>query len=159
MLGGQTPECEICGKKADTVYEINFEGTRILVCERDARGREVINTFGPKSKEERSVEARTRPPMQEELVENFGEKIRNAREAIGLPLRVLAERISEKESTLTRIEKQETLPNEKTRQKLEKELGIRLLSKLSEGKQFVAQKKNEPFTIGDFTKKDDKDGE
>ncbi|MDE1855195.1 MAG: TIGR00270 family protein [Candidatus Micrarchaeota archaeon] len=154
------PECEICGKRVDTVYEINFEGTRILVCGKDARGRDVINTFGPKSSEERSKPPEpAKAPMQEELIENYGEKIRKAREALGIPVKVLAERISEKESTLTRVEKQETLPSEKTRQKLEKELGIKLLAKSQESKQFIASKKSEPVTLWDLANKDEKDGE
>lgn len=153
------PECEICGKKVDTVYEINFEGAQLLVCEKDARGREVINTFGPRSKRDVERErTQSSVPAQEELVDNFGEEIRKAREALGLPLRVLAERISEKESTLTRIEKQEMLPGEKTRKKLEKELGIRLVVKRSEEKRFVQQKRNETATLAEFAKKD-KEGE
>ncbi len=151
------PECEICGRKVDTVYEINFEGAQILVCEKDSRGRDIINTFGPRSKE-KGVDRRTteKAPARDELIENYGEEIRKAREAIGLPLKVLAEKISEKESTLTRIEKQETLPSEKTRQKIEKELGIRLLAKVPEGKQFVSSRKSEPVTLWDLAKKDEK---
>jgi uncharacterized protein (TIGR00270 family) len=97
--------------------------------------------------------------VQSELVENYGEEIRKAREALSLPLKVLAERINEKESTLTRIEKQEMLPSEKTRQKLEKELGIKLLSKASDTKTFIASKKSEPVTLWDLAKKEDEKGE
>ncbi len=155
------PECEICGKKTDTVYEVLVDGTQMLVCERDAQRRDVVNRFGPSSKREtpgRNVERAA--PAQKELVENYGEVIRKAREALGLPMKVLGERISEKESTLTRIEKQETLPSEKTRMKLENELGIKLLAQGAEEKKFVQAKKNEPATLWEFaTKREEKDGE
>lgn len=155
------PECEICGRKVATVYEITLDGAQMLVCEKDAQGRDVLKTFGPEEQKQES--AKNAPVAKEsgpeEVVEGYGEKIRIAREALGLPLKVLAERINEKESTLNRVEKQETLPSEKTRQKLEKELGIKLLSKGNDEKRFVAAKKNEPVTLWDLAKKDEKQGE
>lgn len=159
------PECEICGRKVATVYEITLDGAQMLVCEKDARGRDVLKTFGAEERKQESARNKstsapvTRESGQEEVVENYGEKIRVAREALGLPLKVLAERISEKESTLLRIEKQKTLPSEKTRQKLEKELGIKLVSRGTEEKRFVAAKKSEPVTLWDLAKKDEKQGE
>ncbi len=153
------PECEICGKKVDTVYEIMLDGAQMLVCEKDARGRHVAHSFGSDS--QRAVgdqRAAHGERAQEELIENYGEAIRKAREALGLPVRVLGERISEKESTLSRIEKQETLPSEKTRKKLEKELGIKLLAKEPDEKRFVQTRKNEPATLWEFAnKKDEKE--
>ncbi len=153
------PECEICGKKVDTVYEIVLDGAQMLVCEKDAKGRDVVNAFGPDAGSGRARRPVSEEPTQEELVEGYGEVIRKSREAMGLPVRVLAERINEKESTLTRIEKQETLPSEKTRKKLEKELGIKLLNKEPEEKRFVQSGKNEPPTLWDMAKKDEKHGE
>ena len=153
------PECEICGKTVGTVYEIMLDGAQMLVCERDAMGRDVVNTFGPQQKDSRRMPAPDAREDAEELVENYGEVIRKAREAMGLPVKVLGERISEKESTLERIEKEKTLPSEKTRVKLEKELGIRLLAKSQVSKSFVATKKSEPPTLWDLAKKDQKSGE
>jgi putative transcription factor len=155
------PECEICGRKVATVYEITLDGAQMLVCEKDAQGRDVLKTFGTEERKRESAKAApvAKESGPEEIIENYGEKIRAAREALGLPLKVLAEKISEKESTLTRVEKQETLPSEKTRQKLEKELGIKLLSKGTEEKKFVAAKKNEPVTLWDLAKKEKEEGE
>lgn len=131
------PECEICGRQVETVYEIVVEGARMLVCEADAKGEEVVQRFDSREARSQPKASEKREPEeegQEEISENYGEEIRKAREKLGLPLKVLAEKISEKASTLVRIEKQKTLPSEKTRKKLEKELGIRLISKVP-GKQ------------------------
>ena len=141
------------------MYEIVLDGAQMLVCEKDAGGREVVKTCGPRQKDNRRMPTAAAAEETEELVENYGALIRKARETIGIPVKVLAERISEKESTLDRIENEKTLPSEKTRVKLEKELGIRLLAKSQNPKTFVAIKKSEPTTLWDLAKKDEKDGE
>ena len=153
------PECEICGKQTASVFEINLEGAQMLVCESCARGKEVVHRFGS---EEGGGGLREAEPEREteELIENYGREVRKAREAMGLPLAVLAERINEKESALARIEKERTLPSEKTRMKLERELGIRLLSRGAAERMFVPAKKGEPPTLGDLAKKkDEEEGE
>ena len=95
----------------------------------------------------------------EELVENFGEVIRNAREKQGLPIKVLAEMINEKESTLVRIEKQKSSPGEKTRHKLEKELRIKLLAKATEKKRAGAAGSEEERARHPLGRGEKKEGE
>ncbi|MGA3020593.1 MAG: multiprotein bridging factor aMBF1 [Candidatus Micrarchaeales archaeon] len=153
-------ECEICGKQSDALYEISVEGAQMLACRRCAKGGEILRTVNAEIEEKPRKSAtveKKREGGREEIIENYGETIRNAREALGLPVRVLAERISEKESTLIRIEKQKTLPNEKARKKLEKELGIKLVSMSGEKEQFKTPKKDEPVTIWDLAKKKDEE--
>ena len=148
-------ECEICGKRTETVYEIDFEGVRTLACEKCAKGRQVMGVLGQKKQPEARGDKRAvqqaYEAVSEELADNYGELIRNARERMSLPLKVLAERISEKESTLARVEKQETLPSEKTRKKLEKELGIRLIVKVPASPR-QPQHEQDKITLGDMIK-------
>ncbi len=146
-------ECEICGRRAEVVYEIDFEGVQTLACEKCAKGRQVTGVLGRKQEAgSRGATAPEPEPETEELAENYGELVRNARERMGLPLKVLAERISEKESTLARIEKQGTLPSEKTRKKLEKELGIKLIVKVPAGPREAQRPMGERITLGDMVK-------
>lgn len=154
-------ECEICGRRVEVVYEIDFEGVQTLACEKCARGRQAIGVLGQMhDTKDRHAAASPEPePESEELAENYGELIRNAREKMGLPLKVLAERISEKESTLTRIEKQSTLPSEKTRKKLEKELGVRLIVKVPVGSNKIRHASGEKITLGDMIEPKDKGDE
>ncbi|MEM3876096.1 MAG: helix-turn-helix domain-containing protein, partial [Candidatus Micrarchaeaceae archaeon] len=63
----------------------------------------------------------------EQIIDDYGETIRRARESMGLSLKVLAELLNEKESFLARIEKQKTTPNSKLIEKLEKTLNIKLI--------------------------------
>jgi uncharacterized protein (TIGR00270 family) len=107
------------------------------------------------TEDESAVRAAPQPRSAEEaeLVANYGEVIRKAREALGLPVKVLAERISEKESTLVRIEKQKAQLTEKERKKLEKELGIHLLAKADEKKVAARPRRDEPVSLWDAAKK------
>jgi len=67
----------------------------------------------------------------EEIVEDYAKIIRAARERAGLPLSVVAERISEKESYIHAIEGGRLGPTLEVARKLEKELGIKLVEKVA----------------------------
>lgn len=125
--------CEICGRPTSTIYVVEIEGARMWVCADDAKGKRVIQSIDlRRTKTQEKTVAKQKGKVEEELLENYGGEIRKAREKLGLPLRVLAERINEKESTLVRVEKQKTLPSVKLTKKLEKELGIKLTAKVQE---------------------------
>jgi putative transcription factor len=151
-------ECEICGRETTTVYEVTVDGAKMLACERCSKGKGIpISTGGGEGARRR--DAMTAVPVirekeTEEFVENFGDVIKRAREKNGLPIKVLAEMINEKESNLVRIEKGKSFPGEKTRLKLEKELRIKLLVKTTEKReQIPGSGKAEPVTLWDMIKK------
>jgi putative transcription factor len=156
-------ECEICGRSTDDLYEIKVEGAMMLVCRRCSAGKEVLHKFGKETKQtiRQSVGTRAAPSRgsgnagegEEEIVDNYGEVIRSAREALGLPLRVLAEKINETESSLARIERQRAPPSEKVLGKLEKELGIKLTVKAEARKAVPTPRRDEPLSIWDVAKK------
>lgn len=146
-------ECEICGKNTDELYEMNVEGAEMLACRKCSKGKGKPLKLGKAGNEGVMQQAPARSAEEAELVENYGEVIRRAREALGLPMKVLAERISEKESTLVRIEKQKAPPTEKERKKLERELGIRLLAKSEEKRVAAGPRREEPISLWDAAKK------
>ncbi|VVB77159.1 Helix-turn-helix [uncultured archaeon] len=154
-------ECEICGRSTDDLYEVRVEGAVMLACGKCARGKDVLHQFSSRERETRAY-ANARPAQQKEareefeIVENYGEIIRSARERLGMPLKVLAEKINETESSLARVERGKSPPGERAMAKLEKELGIKLTVK-SEGKKAVpTPKRDEPISMWDAaTKKSD----
>lgn len=156
-------ECEICGRDTEKLYEVNVDGANMLACEKCSRGRGTLSSVGTGTRARRGGAVAIpveREIEKEELVENFGDVIRKAREKQGLPLKVLAEMINERESTLDRVEKQKALPEEKMRLKLEKELRIKLVVKTTEKRQQVpGAKKSEPVTLWDLAKKENEKGE
>jgi putative transcription factor len=126
-------ECESCGSKMekDDSYLVLIEGAKLDVCFRCKKLGKIIkaprsNYNAPSHGEDYTPKRKSMEP-QFELVEDYGAKIRDARNSLTLQLNVLAERINEKESFLDRIEKQKTRPSESVARKLEKELGIKIL--------------------------------
>jgi putative transcription factor len=149
-------ECEICGRNVDDLFEIKVEGALMLVCEKCSRGKSVIHQFEKETKH--AMPSYAAPSGrgsegEDEIVENYGEVIRNAREALGLPVRVLAEKINETESSLARIERQKSPPSEKVTKKLEKELGIKLTAKAEARKSVPLPRKDEPLSLWDVARK------
>ena len=151
-------ECEICGRSTDDLYEIKVEAALMLVCEKCSRGKSVLHQFGRETKQ--AIPSYSAPPGkgsgregEDEIVENYGEVVRNAREALGLPVKVLAEKINETESSLSRIERQKAPPSEKVMRKLEKELGIKLTAKSETQKSVPLPRRDEPLSLWDVAKK------
>lgn len=126
-------ECEICGKPTETIYVIDIEGAQMSACASCAKGKKVLAR-----REERVQKGPERtshekaPEGEEELYDDYGTRIRKKCEELSLPLKVLAERINEKESTMLRVEEQKTIPPIELMRRIEKELGIKLTHKVEQ---------------------------
>lgn len=150
-------DCEICGKPTAVQYVIEIEGAEMRVCENCSRGKQVLAKYGDeKPIWEKPVVARKERIEEDEIIDNYGEKIRKARESLGLPIQVVAEKISEKESTLLRVEKEKMLPSPVLVKKLEKELGIRLVAPKAPKQKAQGYTSSEEFTLSDVAIKKDK---
>ncbi len=120
-------DCEICGRKTETLYVIDVEGAQLSVCAGCSRGKTVVNEIGNGEKVRGSrVIGRPAAKEEDELVDGYGMMIRRAREAMKIDIKVLGERINEKHSTLLRVEEEKMVPDINLTAKLEKALGIRL---------------------------------
>jgi putative transcription factor len=114
-MGGSMEECELCGRQTSDIYVVDVEGVELRACQRCAKGKKVLRTeleSSKKAKPGKPWQQQAKPKREEdkELVENYGEAIRKARERMKLPIRVLAEMINEKEHLLARVENEETHP-------------------------------------------------
>ncbi|MFP3215503.1 MAG: multiprotein-bridging factor 1 family protein [Candidatus Micrarchaeota archaeon] len=145
-------ECDICGKETNIIYVVEVEGAVMNVCAECSKGKKVIDKIDLSKQEKKVAKANEEKEKESEIIEHYGEAIRKAREKLGLPLNVLAERINEKESTLLRIEEEKTLPTDKIVKKLEKELGVKLLEEKKE-EPTVHLKPDEPITLWDAAEK------
>lgn len=146
--------CEICGKSTEKIYLARIEEANMWVCTSCSKGKKIIKSMGLSEVEKGNAYSKKLELEEDEVVDHFGEQIKKAREKLGFPLKVLAERISEQESTLRRVEQGRGLPTETLRKKLEKELGIKLVErKLGDNSSGSFGKKG-PMTLGDmaFTK-------
>jgi putative transcription factor len=87
-----------------------------------------------------------------ELVEDYAEVIRQARESTGLSTEDLGKKISEKESVLKKIETGKMAPTEQLITKLEHTLKIKLLVPVAEEKVSLPKAASQEFTLGDAIK-------
>jgi putative transcription factor len=141
----------LCGRQAEERGIVTIENVELRVCPKCAEGRnitkEVSSTRKFMSRPSRSLE------VGDEVVEDYGTRIRVAREHMKIPVKVLAEMISEKEGVISRVEQQKMVPPDALRKKLEHALKIKLVdSSPTESSTYKAPGKLEEATLGDFIK-------
>jgi putative transcription factor len=125
--------CDICGK-TPVRAQILVEGAKLLACASCMRSGKVLHRFFDDDEGAKTVAAGgsyTVMEATEEITDGFPTIVKNARERIGLPLSVVAERIREKESFLHALEGGRLTPTLEVARKLEKELGVKLVEKVS----------------------------
>jgi len=137
-------QCEICGAEiAGSPQRITIDGSALEVCKSCARFGKPDDKWSPVPKKmvpvERAFTVRRPKPRDHfkdlvELVPEFGSKIREARESLGLTPEVLGSRIKEKATLLKKIEREEISPEDDVRKKLERELKIKLTDQVDESK-------------------------
>lgn len=164
MSGGSPVACEMCGRELPIHATIQVESARMSVCVGCARFGKVVEAPAPKTGAPQAgspagsharprSHAEKRVPLEsdEEIVENFGERVRIARERKRVSLDDLARAVNEKKSLLAKIETGAHFPDPTVTRKLEAALGIKLREKVEE----VHTQKVKPsggMTIGDLIK-------
>lgn len=135
--------CEMCGREAPLRPAI-IEGTRMQVCpscvkfgvevagaKTEVTGRSRIT----QAIEQRQARAQPRDVFQQmdtDLVEDFGKRIREARQRKGLTQEELAQKIAERQSVLSKVEAGTQRPNDELARRLQRELGITLFEAVAE---------------------------
>lgn len=126
--------CEICGRPIEgEPIPIEVDKAVLYVCRSCAAryGKRVLTQL-PQQQQKRPTPQRPKaaprpPPLEMELVEDYAEVIRRARENLGLSRETLAAMLGIKETVLRRIEAGQLQPDYTLAKKLEKTLGVRLL--------------------------------
>ncbi len=150
--------CEMCGKNVTFLRKVTIEGVPLEVCSECAKfgieaKKDVPKEEGPKPiiaqrLEEREKRGRPRDVLEkgdkEDLVEDYGARIRIAREQAGMTQKDLAMKINERVTILSKIESNQMRPDDKIISKLQKELGIVLKEKVFE---VVAAKESARATL------------
>jgi len=156
--------CEICGKEIKKANRIIIESTILNVCDDckklgkpvEAATAEELPFLPPEIIQQRlktvNKPARDELDSPEVLVEDFGARIKKARESKKLTIEDLAKKLLEKKTLLSKIERQESKPDDKLIKKIEKELNIKLKEKVDFIKSASAKKEGS-MTLGDYIKK------
>lgn len=123
-------QCEICGGSGANQTVI-MDGAEMLVCLKcTGYGKPGKPSFNQNigfriKKQEPSVNFDDTP-----LIEDYGSKIKSARESRKMTVKEVAEKLFEKESVLLKVEQQKHPPEKKLIEKLERFFGIELRQKL-----------------------------
>jgi putative transcription factor len=152
-------QCEICGAEiSGTPQKIVIDRSTMEVCKSCARFGKPEDKFTLVPRKmvpaERAFTVSRPKPRDHfkdltELVPDFGRKIREAREGLGLSAEELGGRIKEKAALLKKIEREEISPDDAIRKKIEKELKIKLADETSEAR-VKSSGSGRGLTLGDI---------
>ena len=134
-------ECEICGTdiKGNPI-RVTVEGTVLDVCGKCAHYGKPQDKWTPVSRKiaptERVVVTH-RPKrdafdkLEDEILPDYAKVIKKARESQGLTIEDLASKMMEKATLIRKIEREELVPEDTVRKKLETTLNIKLTERVS----------------------------
>jgi putative transcription factor len=179
-------QCEMCGKETNSPNTVKIEGAELQVCDECADfGTEVktqeqsttstkystgssgasgssggsSGSTATSSSGGSSSGGRRRDMFDEmdEVVQDYDERIRSARESAGLSQEDLAKQLNEKASLIRKLEHGETLPSDDVQQKLERALDIDLSEGASpeEDAEWEGGSSTGEYTLGDVVERKD----
>jgi len=164
--------CEVCGAeiRGEPYYRV-IEGGRMTVCGRCAKfGTTDWDPSRPQIRRTSSIPAPRRPRNEleaaevMELVDDYGLKIKKARQKKGLSVEDFARMINEKESVVKNLEREEFTPDSKLVRKIRNTLQVDVLEAPETGTRTQATSKpSSGRTLGDLLKvtekpEDDEEG-
>jgi len=179
-------QCEMCGAETGSPKTIKVEGAELSVCadcadfgtevrtgddgasgstkystdSSGSSGSSSGSTGSSRSSAGGGSSSRSRRDMfdeMEEIVEDYDDRIRTAREAAGLSQSELADQLNEKASFIRKLERGESLPNDTIRRKLERALDVDLVEGGGgdEEEEWSGGSSQSGMTLGDVVKRKD----
>jgi putative transcription factor len=178
-------QCEMCGTDTGAPKTVKVEGAEVEVCDECAEfGTEVrtsessggstkystssssssgsgsgrSDSTGASSSSSGGSSQRRRDMFDDmdEVVQDYDERIRSARESRGLSQEELAKQLNEKASLIRKLERGDVLPSDSVQRKLEKELDISLTEGGGDGDtEWEGSSSAGTTTLGDVVKRKD----
>lgn len=176
-------QCEMCGVETDAPKTVKIEGAELQVCgncadfgtevQTDSSEETTSTKYSTSSSSKsasdttssasdgssggRSQRRRDLFDEMEEIVPDFGDRIRSGREDAGQSQAELADQLNEKTSLIRKLERGEHLPNDTVRRKLERALDITLVEGGGDGDDEEWSSNDAPsgMTLGDVVKRKD----
>lgn len=156
----------MCGKELPSLRRATIEGTTMHVCgdcikygveQAGAKNEVTGRSRTTAALENRAIRGRTRDvfaDMPEELVEDYGDRVRQARNRLGLSIEDVGKQINERQSELAKLESGSYHPPDVLVKKLERFFNIKLMEKPEApvGVGGPKPQKSGPITLGDLIK-------
>ena len=154
--------CEVCGREifGNPYYRV-IEGGKLTVCGQCAQfSKQEWDPTRPQARKmptrRRSAQPRRRSDIDTaenmELVEGYGMIIKKARQKKKLTVEDFAKKISEKESVIKKLEKENLNPPMNLVRKVQRELGVKILEEAERASGSVLTRPMGPRTLGDMIK-------
>jgi len=158
-------ECELCGRECEC-RPATIDGVKMMLCPGCMRhGQGVSKSPESSSGLKQPIFDRIRRPkekdvytkIEKELVTDWNNQIKKAREKKGLSREELGFKIGERTVTISKIENGDLRPSDKMIEKIEKELEITLFENVEKVPSYATgSHPRGSLTLGDFIKKEDK---
>lgn len=123
------PSCELCGKDTDSLTKTKIEGAKLKVCDSCSDMGEEVSTPSKnvkKSKSKSRSSSSSKKRDTKTLANDYGERVKEAREHKQLSIQELSDELDEKASLLKKIEQEQLKPEKSLAGKLEKKFDIEL---------------------------------
>jgi len=145
----------MCGR--DTIlFKAVIEGTELKVCRECGRFGKIKGSIREEPKEKKKkkeIEEEEQPEIVQVIAPDYAQKVKSARESLGLKQEELARKLNEKESIIHKVETGHYEPNINLARKIEKFLRIKLVEEEKVEKEKGGKKSSsEALTIGDIIK-------
>ncbi|MFH0862120.1 MAG: multiprotein bridging factor aMBF1 [Candidatus Altiarchaeota archaeon] len=152
--------CELCGKPGNEGFRIKLEGSVVSACPICASLGERVSQIRPAPKPKPKAPAASAPKpesvseakgkLEFDLVDDFGAKVKAAREKRGWTQDDLGKMVNETHSLIHRIELGKFEPAEGLAHLLESRLGVRLLATHQEEDEPSSKGVSKEVTLGDL---------
>lgn len=151
----------MCGNETARKVRASIEGVEMEVCPSCAKYGKVLP---PKKKPAPELSPDEKKKIFEKVVrkrelllliaDDYGQKVKQAREQLGFKQVELAKRMNERESLIHSIEQGKHEPSIELSRKLERHLGIKLVEEhVEDHKKRFRASNGDSFTLGDFIRR------
>jgi putative transcription factor len=117
--------CQLCGKDSDDLKKAKIEGAVMKVCDSCSDMGETVEQKKEKTKK-KEKKTTYRPKDTQVLANDYGKRIKKAREDEKLSIEELSDQLNEKASLIKKIEREDLKPEKSLAKKLSSELDVRL---------------------------------
>jgi putative transcription factor len=157
-------QCELCGRESHC-HPATIDNVRMMLCPDCLKQHGKSVREPTSSSQNMPILSRIKRPknkdvyegMNKELVTNWNNIIKNAREKKKISREELGFRIGERTVTIAKIENGDLRPSDKIVEKLEKELGVKLIEDVKDVSNVsLGSHQGRGLTLGDFIKKEEK---
>jgi putative transcription factor len=142
------PSCQLCGKDSDDLQKTKIEGAVMKVCDSCSDMGETVEQPNKKSKKTKKKKT-YRPKDTQVLANDYGNRVKEAREDRKLSIKELADTLNEKASLIKKIEREDLKPEKSLAKKLSKELDVTLYVNPEVSDHSVESGDDRKATLGD----------